>query len=155
MIIKMKLLIYSLMIALAAQQCQQDKDEEYDVVRTQDEEGFVAEDIIRREAAAKWDDFLSHSYKYLDKAEKEIEEATNHVGEPGTKNRLLLEMEIIRAESMLEQLCEKLERGSRFNGIDLTDENISRMNHYMADYLEKEENLKKVLDGLKNEKFKK
>jgi hypothetical protein len=56
---------------------------------------------------------------------------------------------------MLEQLCEKLDRGARFDGIDLTDENISRMNHYMADYREKEKNLRKVLDGLKSDRFRK
>lgn len=154
----MKALFLSMMIALAAQQCQEDHDDHddtYDVVRTIDEQGYVAEDVIRREALEKWEQFLFDSHKQIDRAEKEIEAATDRLREPGTKNKLLLEMEIINAEGMLEQLCEKLERGLRFEGIDLTDENISRMNHYMADYRAKEENLKKVLDGLKSDKFRK
>lgn len=151
----MKALFLSMIIVLAAQQCQEDNDDPYDVVRTIDEQGYVAEDVIRREALEKWEQFLVESHKKLDKAEKEIAAATDRLGEPGTKNKLLLEMEIISAEGMLEQLCEKLDRGSRFDGIDLTDENISRMNHYMADYREKEKNLRKVLDGLKSDRFRK
>ena len=151
----MKALFLSMVITLAAQQCQEDHDDPYDVVRTIDEQGYVAEDVIRREAIEKWEQFLADSHKQLDKAEKEIAAATDRLGEPGTKNKLLLELEIISAEGMLEQLCEKLDRGSRFDGIDLTDENISRMNHYMADYREKEKNLRKVLDGLKSDRFRK
>lgn len=148
----MKALLLSMMIALAAQQCQEENHEEYEA-RTADEQGYVAEDIVRRETLEKWEQFLAVSHKRLDKAEKEIAAATSRLGERGIKNKLLLEMEIINAEGMLEQLCEKLDRGSRFEGIELTDENISKMNHYMADYQEKEENLIKVLDHLKSEKY--
>jgi len=155
MITNMKALVLSMMIALSAQQCQEDHDDPYDVVRTVDEEGYVAEDVIRMEALEEWEHFLADSHKQLDKAEKEITDATDRLEDRETKNKLLLEMEILSAEGMLEQLCEKLERGSRFEGIDLNDENISRMNHYMADYREKEKNLRKVLDGLKSDRFRK
>lgn len=151
----MKAILLSMMIALAAQQCREDHDEDYEMVRTEDEIGYVAEDLIRREAIAKWEQFLTDSHKQLDRAEKEVTMAMDRLEEPGTKNKLLLEVEIINAEGMLEQLCEKLDRGSRFDGIDLSDDNIARMNHFMADYKKKEEKLKKVLSGLQSKKFKK
>ena len=151
----MKILLLSIVVALVAQQCREEDETEYEVVRTEDAKGYVAEDIIRREAAAKWDQFLSESHKQLNKAEKEIAAAMDRLEGANTKNKLLLEMEILNADGMLEQLCEKLERGARFDGIDLNDDNIARMNHFMADYKQKEEKRTKALTGLKRETFKK
>ena len=151
----MKVVVASLMITLAAQQCREDHDGDYEVVRTEDEKGYVAEDMIRRMAAADWELFMQESNKQIDAAEKEITRAMDLLEEPGTKNKLELEMEVIRAQGMLEQLCEKLGWGARFEGIDLNDENIGRMNHYIADYRKKEEKLRKVLEGLQSEKYRK
>jgi hypothetical protein len=61
----MKALLLSLIIALAAQQCQEENDDPNDGERTIDEQGYVAEDIIRREALEKWEHFLFDSHKKL------------------------------------------------------------------------------------------
>lgn len=139
-------------IQLSAQQCRQDEDDPYDVIRTEDENGYVAEDVIRKNAAAEWENFKEQSYKQIDLAEKEISNAMDLLDEPGFKNRLQLELQIFEAEGVLEQLCEKLSRGERFDGMDLSDENIEKMKHYMADYRRKEAKLSRAIEKLRSNK---
>lgn len=147
------LLLYSLIIILTVQKCPQDDEDNspYSTEQVPDAERNLIIDSIMKE----WNQFRAESKKQLVTAKNEIREAMDRLEVTDTRNKLLLEMEIIKAESILEQLNEKFYRGERFDNIEIGQKETVKMNHYRTEYKKKEERLKKVLLSLKSEYYKK
>ena len=112
-------------------------------------------DLIIDSITKEWNQFRAESKKQLVTAKNEIREAMDRLERADTNNKLLLEIEIIKAESILEQLNEKFYRGERFDNIEIGQKEAVKMSHYRTEYKKKEERLKKVLLSLKSEYYKK
>ena len=135
-----------LMLAAAPQRCADDTEEE----KKYDEVGYVAEDIAARRALEEWEEFIHEADSTVNNAHTIITDALQKLDDPATKNRLQLKMTIAKAESKLEQLDERLQRGKGFNTKSPDYSSFDKMEKFKEHFIKEKESLDKDLEHLKS-----
>ncbi len=141
------LILAGLFLAAAPIKCKEDDSEEY---RDIDEVGYVAEDIFVRKTVEDWEKFLRQADSTIMAAEKDISVANDRLYDLKS-GRSRLKGSIVKAETRLETLCERLQRISAYNytRIQPDEEMIQKMEDFKDGFYKDREKLNEALKELK------
>ncbi|OYQ37977.1 hypothetical protein CHU92_07070 [Flavobacterium cyanobacteriorum] len=120
-----------------------------------DESGYVSEDVLMRTAQAEWVLFSREADSTIAAAEEDICENTDRLYEQRTRHKFELEIALIKAESILEQLKEKWQYAKRLRARQhhYGAEAIQKMNSFKKDFRKHAQRLDAALKHLREKRF--